>query len=58
MHSTASALLANARQSMEVRTDLDVSDLLALTHGAALTGADAEQIERLLTLIRSGAEPR
>jgi hypothetical protein len=43
---------------MEVRTDLDVSDLLALTHGAALTGADAEQIERLLTLIRSGAEPR
>jgi AcrR family transcriptional regulator len=58
MHSTASALLTRARQAADIRTDLDVSDLLALAHGAALTGADAEQIERLLTLIRSGAEPR
>ncbi|NUP53132.1 MAG: TetR/AcrR family transcriptional regulator [Catenulispora sp.] len=58
MHSTAAALLVRARQSADVRADLDVSDLLALAHGAALTGADAAQIERLLGLIRSGAEPR
>ena len=58
MHSTAAALLARARQSADVRADLDVSDVLALAHGAALTGADAEQIERLLVLIKSGIEPR
>lgn len=58
MHSTASALLARARQSSNIRADLDVSDLLALTHGIALTGADAEQIERLLMLIKNGVEPR
>ena len=58
MHSTASALLARAQQSADIRADLDVSDLLALVHGAALTGADAEQTSRLLTLIRSGVDPR
>ncbi|WP_329126858.1 TetR/AcrR family transcriptional regulator [Streptomyces sp. NBC_01465] len=58
MRSTAFALLASAQQSTDIRADLDVSDLLALVHGAALTGADAGQRERLLMLIRNGVEPR
>ena len=58
IHSAASALLSRAQESTDIRTDLDTSDLLALTHGAALTGADAEQTERLVALIRSAVEPR
>ncbi|MCW2919840.1 MAG: regulatory protein TetR [Actinomycetia bacterium] len=57
MHSTASALLTRAQRSTTVRADLEVSDLLALANGIALTGADADQTERLLLLIRSGTDP-
>jgi AcrR family transcriptional regulator len=54
MHSTASALLTRAQRSGTVRTDLDVSDLLRLTNGIALSGADPDQAERLLVLVRRG----
>jgi AcrR family transcriptional regulator len=56
MRSTASALLSRALQSGRVRSDLDVSDLLALAHGIALTSADPAQTGRLLALVRRGVE--
>lgn len=58
MHSAARALLVRAQRSGTVRTDLDVADLLALANGIALTGADAGQIERLLDLVRRGADSK
>jgi AcrR family transcriptional regulator len=54
MHATASALLTRARQSGAVHADLDVSDLLRLANGIALSGADADQTGRLLLLVRRG----
>jgi AcrR family transcriptional regulator len=54
MHGTARALLTKAQRAADIRADLDVADLLALVHGIALTGAHAEQRERLLRLVRDG----
>jgi AcrR family transcriptional regulator len=58
MHSTACALLARAQRSGTVRADLDVADLLALATAIALTGADTGQVERLLDLVRRGADAK
>lgn len=57
MHATASALLTRAQRSGAIRADLDVSDLLALANGIALTGVDTGQAERLLLLLRHGIDP-
>lgn len=54
MRSTASQLLVRAQHAAEVRADLDVADLLALTSGIGHAGADNEQIERLLHIVRIG----
>lgn len=56
MRSTISMLLAAAQQSGTVSTDLDASDLLALASGIALAGANADQIERLLRIVRRGTD--
>jgi AcrR family transcriptional regulator len=56
MHSTASALLVRAQRAGTVRAELDVADLLALANGIAVTGADDDQIHRLVRLIRDGAD--
>lgn len=56
MHSTALALLTRAQRSGTIRADLDVSDLLAVANGIALAGADGDQAERLLLLIRRGVD--
>lgn len=58
MHSTASALLTRAQQAAEVRADLDVTELLSLANGIALSGAPPSRLDRLLTLIREGVEAR
>jgi AcrR family transcriptional regulator len=57
MHATTSALLDRARQAGAVRHGLATEDLLALATGIALTGADADQLTRLLTVVRHGVEP-
>jgi AcrR family transcriptional regulator len=57
MRAQASALLSRAQESGAVRTDVVVSDLLALAHGIALTGVDADQTHRLLRIIRHGTDP-
>lgn len=49
-----STLLTRAQRSAAVRADLDVSDLLALANGIALTSTDPDQVERLLLLVRHG----
>lgn len=58
MRSTVSGLLARAQESGAVRADVGASDLLALANGVALAGADDEQIERLLRVVRRGTEAR
>jgi hypothetical protein len=56
MVSTASALVVRAQRDGTVRADVEVLDLLALANGLAVAGAGAERVERLLALIRRGAE--
>jgi AcrR family transcriptional regulator len=56
MHSTASALLQRAQRTGAIRPELDIADLLALANGIALTGADTAQIQRLISLVRNGAD--
>jgi AcrR family transcriptional regulator len=57
MHATASALLTEAQRSGDVHPGLGVADLLALTHGIALTASDDDQVERLFALVRKGVSP-
>ncbi len=54
MHATASALLVRAAKTGAVRPDLAAADLLALATGIALTGADTDQVARLLAVVRHG----
>jgi AcrR family transcriptional regulator len=54
MHRTATALVDRARAAGAVRADVDPGDLLRLTSGIALTGADPH---RLLRLVRHGTTP-
>jgi AcrR family transcriptional regulator len=56
MHTAASALLTRAQNAGAVRSDLDVSELLALANGIALTTADATQAKRLVLLVRQGTD--
>ena len=56
MHSAASALLTRAQRSRTVRPEFDAADLLTLASGIALTGADGDQIHRLVRLLRLGAD--
>jgi AcrR family transcriptional regulator len=56
MVSTASALVVRAQHGGVVRADVEVLDLLALANGLAVTGADSVRVERLLALIRRGAD--
>lgn len=58
MHSTAATLLTRAQDAGAVRRDLGAVDLLALANGIALAGADAEQVARLIRLIRTGTDTR
>jgi AcrR family transcriptional regulator len=54
---TATALLTRAQQAGAVRPDVQPLDLLRLAHGAAAAterAADAEQAERLLSLMLTG----
>ncbi|WP_163506147.1 TetR/AcrR family transcriptional regulator [Fodinicola acaciae] len=54
MRSTAGALLERARETGDVRADLEVNDLLRLANGIALGGADDATTRRLLRLLREG----
>jgi AcrR family transcriptional regulator len=56
MHTAASALLTRAQDAGAVRSDLDVSELLALANGIALTTTDAAQAKRLVLLVRQGTD--
>ena len=56
MHQTAAALLTRAQQAAAVRADLDVTELLSLANGLALSGAPPNRLARLLTLVREGVE--
>lgn len=56
MVSTASALVVRAQQEGTVRADVEVLDLLALANGLAVASAGTERVDRLLALIRRGAE--
>jgi AcrR family transcriptional regulator len=58
VHSTASSLLTRAQQAAEVRADLEVTELLSLANGIALSGAPPSRLDRLLTLVREGVEAR
>lgn len=58
MRTTASALLTRAQSAGAVRSDLDVSELLALANGIALTATDAAQAERLVLVVRQGTDTR
>jgi len=54
MRATASGLLGRAQDAGVIRTDLDVSDLLASASGIGHAAADDGQIDRLLTIVRDG----
>jgi AcrR family transcriptional regulator len=56
MHTAASELLTRAQRTGAVRCDLEVSELLALANGIALTATDAAPAERLVLLIRQGTD--
>jgi AcrR family transcriptional regulator len=56
MHSAASALLTRAQRSRTVRPELKAADLLTLASGIALTGADDDQADRLVRLLRLGTD--
>jgi AcrR family transcriptional regulator len=54
MRTTAARLLLRAQNAGTVGADVDLSDLLALASGIALTSTDAGQTERCLELVRRG----
>jgi AcrR family transcriptional regulator len=54
MRATAAALLVRAQDAGAVRSDLDVSDLLASASGIGHAAADDNQIDRLLAIVRDG----
>lgn len=58
MRSTASALLARAREAGAVRDGVTVDDLLLLTGAAALAGTGARHAARLVGILRYGVESR
>jgi AcrR family transcriptional regulator len=51
---TADRHLSRAVQAGQVRTDLGVTDLLALTSGAAIASSGPEHAQRLLRILRDG----
>ncbi|WP_052371351.1 TetR/AcrR family transcriptional regulator [Amycolatopsis taiwanensis] len=57
MHTTASTLLTRARSRGAVDPDLEVSDLLTLANGLAVTSSDPDQAERCLGILRRGIAP-
>ena len=54
MHTAAADLLHRAQQAGAIEPDLDVTDLLAAANGIGRVAADAAQIDRLLTIVRTG----
>jgi AcrR family transcriptional regulator len=54
MRATAAGLLGRAQDAGAVRSDLDVSDLLASASGIGHAAADDDQIDRLLAIVRDG----
>jgi hypothetical protein len=54
MRGTAEGLLGRAQDAGVVRSDLDVSDLLASASGIGHAAADDDQIDRLLAIVRDG----
>jgi AcrR family transcriptional regulator len=58
MHATADALAERARRAGAVAAGVTAADLLAMANGIALAAADAAQAERLLVLLRRGAQVR
>ena len=54
MRATASGLLSRAQDADEIRSNLDVSDLLASASGIGHAAADDDQIDRLLAIVRDG----
>jgi AcrR family transcriptional regulator len=54
MRTTASGLLGRAQDAGAIRSDLDVTDLLASASGIGHAAADDDQIDRLLTIVRVG----
>lgn len=58
VQNAAAVLLARAQRAGAVRADLDVTDLLTMVTGIAVTAASDRQRERLLTLFLDGLLPR
>lgn len=58
MSSTVSALLTQAQKAGAVCPDIAAPDLLALASGVALAGADGDQIDRLIRIVRHGTDAR
>jgi AcrR family transcriptional regulator len=54
MRATASGLLSLAQDAGAIRTDLDVTDLLAAATGIGQAAADDRQADRLLAIVRDG----
>ena len=54
MRATASGLLARAQDAGAIRSDLDVTDLLAAASGIGYAAADEGQADRLLAVVRDG----
>jgi AcrR family transcriptional regulator len=54
MRGTASGLLGRAQDVSAIRSDLDVTDLLASASGIGYAAADDGQIDRLLAIVRDG----
>jgi AcrR family transcriptional regulator len=54
MRTTASGLLGRAQDAGAIKSDLDVSDLLASAGGIGHAAADDDQIDRLLAIVRAG----
>jgi AcrR family transcriptional regulator len=54
MRTTASGLLSRAQDAGTIKSDLEVTDLLAAAGGIAHAAADDDQAARLLAIVRDG----
>jgi AcrR family transcriptional regulator len=58
MQTAAASLLSRAQDQGAVRPDIDVTDVLTVASGIAVTAASREQRERLLAIFLDGLQPR
>ncbi|MCX4098877.1 TetR/AcrR family transcriptional regulator [Nocardia sp. alder85J] len=56
MRTTATTLLTRTRQAGAVRPEIDIADVIAAASGIGHAAADADQIDRLLGILRIGIQ--